>query len=214
VNVSGALPAAGRSGAARAAVAIIVWAASAAASARVGFWPGLGSVALLLGLLALATDRSLWREIHPVRWRAVVWGAAAGLLMALVARALYPLVVTRMPWVAGDGARLYLAFAALTPGQAALVLPLVIAGEELVWRGVVHGALADRFGSPAAVLAGASLYGAATLPSGSPVLAATALACGLAWGGLRTRTAGLVAPLVSHLVWAALVLFVRPPGRP
>ena len=43
-----------------------------------------------------------------------------------------------------------------------------------------------------------------------PVLAGAALGCGFVWSFLAIRTNGLWAPLVCHLVWDLLVMFVAP----
>jgi membrane protease YdiL (CAAX protease family) len=193
-----------------AAAAVGLWALAAAVSSRVGFWTGMGSAALVFGALASFADRSLWRLTLPIRLGALLYGTGAGLLMAVAAWVLYPPLALAAPWLSSDKAGLYAEFAALTPLHAALLLPLIIAGEELVWRGLVQHALSRRFGSVVALPLVAALYGAATLPCRSPLLALAALGCGLAWSTLRLTSRGLVAPMVSHLTWAALVLFVRP----
>jgi membrane protease YdiL (CAAX protease family) len=191
-------------------VSVCLWALAAATSSRVGFWIGMGSAALAIGALASFADRSLWRLAVPVRLAAVLYGAGAGLLMAVAAWVLYPPLALAAPWLSSDKAGLYAEFAALTPIHAALLLPLIIAGEELVWRGLVQHALTQRFGPVGALPLVAGLYGAATLPCRSPLLALAALGCGLGWSTLRLTSRGLIAPMVSHLTWAALVLFVRP----
>ncbi|HZL21334.1 MAG TPA: CPBP family intramembrane glutamic endopeptidase [Polyangia bacterium] len=189
---------------------VCLWALAAAASPRVGFWTGMGSAALALGLLASIADHSLWRLTFPIGLGAALYGAGSGLLMAVAAWVLYPALAVAAPWLSSDKAGLYAEFAALTPIHAALLLPAIIAGEELVWRGLVQHALTRRFGPIVALPLVAGLYGAATLPCRSPLLALAALGCGLVWSTLRLTGRGLIAPMVSHLTWAALVLFVRP----
>jgi uncharacterized protein len=56
----------------------------------------------------------------------------------------------------------------------------------------------------------AACYAAATLPLGSPLLAACAFLCGLAWGSLRVATRSLAPPIVAHIVWDLGVLLVWP----
>lgn len=202
--------ASGRASIAAALVLAVLWALAAAASPRLGFWTGMGSAAVFLGAVASFVDRSLWRLVFPARLSAALAGAGAGLVMAIAAWLIYPALAIAVPWLSGDKAGLYAEFAALTPIEAALLLPIVIAGEELVWRGLVQAALTRRFGPIAGLPLVAALYGAATLPCRSPLLALAALGCGLAWSTLRMVSGGLIAPMVSHLTWAALVLFVRP----
>jgi len=203
--------AAGRPGA-RASIAVAVvaaWAAAALVSRRVGLWPAMGTAALALGALSLALDRRLRGAVRASATAAVA-GVLAGIAMAAACWLIYPLLARFEPWAVGDKLGLDTAFAALSPARAALLLPLVIAGEEMAWREVVQGRLAAWLGPAPAVVAGAALYAAATGLSGSPVLALTALAGGLLWSALRQLTGDLTAPILCHLVWAVLVLFLRP----
>jgi membrane protease YdiL (CAAX protease family) len=48
---------------------------------------------------------------------------------------------------------------------------------------------------------------AATL---NPLLFGAALGCGIFWGLLAAVTDDLTAPIVSHLVWDVMILFVTP----
>lgn len=196
-----------------AAIGMLLWLLSAAAAARIGFWAAFGTAAIALGAGALLVDRSLLRALWPLRASQLLIGAASGGAMALAAALLYPAVVAAVPWVARDTSGLYRSFAALTLGQAALALLPIIVGEELLWRGLVPQAFLQRLPASAAVLLGATAYGLCNLPTGSPVLSLTAFCCGLVWFGLRVATGSLVAPLISHLVWNLLVLFVHPLAR-
>jgi membrane protease YdiL (CAAX protease family) len=90
---------------------------------------------------------------------------------------------------------------------------VVVAGEELVWRGVVQDALTRRCGPAAGTLLAVAAYGLAVVPVGSPLLVLIALACGLYWSVLRQWTGSLVPVLVCHLLWD-VVLFLLFPLRP
>lgn len=190
---------------------VIVWAAGAAIAQRVGFWTGMGSTALALGALALVVDASLRSQFRPsVRILGV--GVAGGVLMAVATWTLYPVLARLVPGVTGDKIGLYTAFSAMPRLQAAALLPLIIAGEELVWRGLIQHGLWRRQGARRAIgIAGtAALYGMATLPCGSLLLAFAAFACGLVWSWLRVWTNSVLASATCHLVWAVLILFVQP----
>jgi uncharacterized protein len=100
-------------------------------------------------------------------------------------------------------------FATIGSFSAALALPAIVLGEELVWRGLVHDAWPRRFTPVAKILLGALAYALVDLATGSPVLMATAFVCGTVWATLRSTTGGLLAPVASHLVWDLLVLFVH-----
>jgi membrane protease YdiL (CAAX protease family) len=192
---------------------VVAWAAGAWLSRTVGAWLGLGCAALVLGAWALAREGPYVRTLLRPRADALGAGIVAGVAMTVASKLLYPPLAARVPLIASDVARLY---GELGAGGAsasfarALALVPVILGEELVWRGVVQGAIAHRMGSWWAILLGTLLYALAHAPLGSPVLVATAFACGLAWSGLRLVTAGLVAPLFAHLIWDEMVLLVVP----
>ena len=130
--------------------------------------------------------------------------------MAAATYLLYPALTRIAPFVAGDTARLYSAFRAPSLAIATLALGPVILGEELVWRGVVQGALTRRFGIGKGVAWTAGAYALAHAPLASPTLVLVSLACGLAWGALRAATGSLVPTLVAHLIWDLLVLLWRP----
>jgi hypothetical protein len=123
---------------------------------------------------------------------------------------LYPVACSAVAAVVGGTRALYAAFDALTPLQSGVALGPVVVGEELVWRGVVQGALEQRLGVWRGALLATLLYALSHLPAGSPLLVVTALACGLLWGALRAWTGTLVATLASHLLWDAVVLLIRP----
>ena len=188
----------------------LVWACGAAASWSVGMWTALGVTAVGLGAIAFALEgRALGALLRPTA-KAILVGAAAGAAMTLATYGLYPLLAARFPVVARDTAHLYTKLDAPAHLWLSLVLVPVVVGEEVVWRGLVQGALARRLGARGAVLAAAPLYAVAHAPVGSPILGLAALACGLVWGGLRAATAGLIAPLVAHLLWDEIVLFLAP----
>jgi membrane protease YdiL (CAAX protease family) len=193
-----------------AALAVAVWMACAAFSGRAGIWGSLGGAAVALGAGALILR---WRSLAgllAVRPGPLLTGALAGTAMTALTHALYPLVSRSAVRVSAWTADLYVAFATLTPLTAALALVPVVIGEEVVWRGVVHTAIAGRCGASATVVLGAAAYALAMAPTGSPVLVLAAFACGIVWGALRASTGSLLAPLVAHLLWDALVLFAYP----
>jgi membrane protease YdiL (CAAX protease family) len=160
-------------------------------------------------VLDTASVRALLR---PTR-TALLAGALTAAAMTAATYGLYPIVARSSPGLARDTAQLY---AKLDSGghawRALLLLPIVV-GEEIVWRGLVQGALARRFGATATVLVAALVYAAAHAPIGSSVLVLAALGCGVVWGALRANTASLVAPIVAHVVWDVVLLFVAPVVR-
>jgi membrane protease YdiL (CAAX protease family) len=193
---------------------VLAWAAGAAIAGRFGLWVSLGSVAVLAGTLVLIVDGAELRPRLRPSVAQLVLGAAAGALMAALTYTLYAPATRLVPAIVPETIGLYVAFKTLSPALSAIVLLPVVAGEELVWRGVVHATLWRRLGPTATVLVGALVYALAHAPVGSLLLVVTALACGLVWGGLRAATGSLMASLVAHLVWDATVLLAFPLVRP
>jgi membrane protease YdiL (CAAX protease family) len=115
----------------------------------------------------------------------------------------------------GSGAALYVIF---WIGQKMLVLvarPLAVevqvavltvaaSGEELFFRGLLEA----RIGFVLAL----AVYGAVHIWERKIILILAALAGGAWWGALFSLTGGLVAPIVSHLVWCLMIIVWRPVG--
>lgn len=191
-------------------VAVASWMCGAALSRRIGIWSGIGVAALLVfGAVVVLEGRSVMARLHATA-ASVGLGAVGGLAMSVATTLLYPLARRLDPAVERQAAELYVAFRAAPGWKVALMLPLVIAAEEVVWRGVVQGAARRSLGQVPAVLASAGLYALAHAPTGSPLLTAVALACGVYWGALAAFTGSLAAPLLAHLIWDLAVLVVRP----
>jgi hypothetical protein len=191
-------------------VCIGVWLVAAASASALGIWLAIGGAAVALGATVLRLDRpGSWRLLRPSP-RLIVLGVAAGCAMAAVTYLVYPLLASKLPFVAADTTMLYAAFRAPAPLIAALALGPIILGEELVWRGVVQTALAQRYGAKVGVVLAALAYALAHAPLGSPVLVAVALLCGLTWSALRATTSSLLPPLLAHLLWDVLVLLWVP----
>ena len=186
------------------------WVVGALFARRFGLWVGIGPVSVALGVAALVLDGGALRALLRPSAARVVRGLAVGAAMTALTYALYPLFVRVVPAGALETRRLYVVFSSLPPAAAALLLLPVIAGEELVWRGVVQGALARRVGPVAGVLVGAAVYAAAHAAAGSLLLVVVALGCGVVWGTLRAVGDDLVAPLIAHVVWDVSLLLVHP----
>jgi len=188
----------------------LAWIAGAAIAASLGLWSGMGTTALLVGLGVLATRWQELREMLRPHPTPILVGLAAGLLMALVTHLFYGPISALAPFVKTGTAQLYLENASRPRLAFGLLLVPIAIAEEVVWRGAVQSALTARFGTPVAILAGTALYAVCHAPIGSPVLIMAALGCGLVWGALRATTAGLVAPILAHLLWDEILLFIAP----
>jgi len=174
----------------------------------VPFWPAMAA-------LAAVSWWAAWHPYLPVRlrptWRLGAMGAVSGLgLYALsCAGALLARETPLWPGVQD--------LAALARGGAplAVVALLVVVGtspaEEVLWRGAVFARATRRLGPgwrPVAATTG--LYAAVAGLSGYPVLLLAALVCGAVWARQRQVTGSLVPGMVSHAVWALLLLLYVP----
>jgi membrane protease YdiL (CAAX protease family) len=178
---------------------------------RASVWAAMGVTFVALGTLSLAVGGFAASERFHVSVAAGV-GVVAGTVLygATVA---FLAVAGRWPSLARHTAALYGAREDVSPGVALMVAALVTApGEELLWRGVVLGTLGRAFDSTtaAAVLAWAA-YVAVNAVSASVPIVLGAIVGGAAWTALAWWTGGVVAGIVCHVVWTALMI-LRPPA--
>lgn len=175
-------------------------------------WIGTGAAALTallaLWLGARPVLRSNFRS--PAAMNLLV-GFAVGVLMSIATWWLYPISVSLFPPIQTEVETLYaLLRQAPGPVRAFPVLLLVVAVEELVWRGVAIDLFSKSIGPWRAMVVSALLYVLPQVALRSPLLIIVALCCGLLWGALRVQTKGLAAPLLAHLVWNNLVFVWHP----
>ncbi|MDG2305058.1 MAG: type II CAAX endopeptidase family protein [Candidatus Binatia bacterium] len=185
-----------------------LWAVGAWLSHPLGIWPAVGGTALLLGITAVFLQGPEIRAALGLDPRALSIGFAAGAFMAAATYLLFPPVTRAAPELLAGVVRLYVDFGHLGPAALFVALPIVVACEEIVWRGVIYGALVDRVPWPLAVIAGTALYAIAHAPIGSTALVLACLGAGICWNTLRYETGSLTAVFVAHMVWdAALLVF-------
>lgn len=89
-------------------------------------------------------------------------------------------------------------------------LLLIIVAEETLWRGIVSRFFQERLGHATGILVGAAFYAAAHATTLNPLLIAAAFGCGIFWGALFAATDDLTAPIVSHVVWDVMMMFILP----
>jgi membrane protease YdiL (CAAX protease family) len=190
------------------------------------FWLLLGGpmVAIaLLGALRAYRDGELTGWLRPV-WGDPTRGVASAALLVLAAIAFVHVVAPvgspRESWMA----RIYLQFGdpATLHAHAAVIgvaILVVVAAEEIVWRGLVTTLLAEKIGSRHAWIGAAILYALASVPSAwalrdpvaglNPMLPLASLAVGLVWGGMGRMTGRLVPSILSHAAfdWCVVMMF-------
>jgi uncharacterized protein YbjT (DUF2867 family)/membrane protease YdiL (CAAX protease family) len=171
-------------------------------------WKGMSVAmgALLAGSLTVGVVRE---RLAPTLRR--IWlGLAGGALLFGLTR--LGVLILKPLWPAWEShARTLSAWkGGLSPVFLAATLVMIIVGEETLWRGVVARFAMERLGRLPGIVAGAALYAAAHAVTLNPLLVAAAFGCGLYWGLLYAATDDLSAPIVSHLVWDVMVMFVFP----
>ena len=176
----------------------VVWVAAAASARPLGIWLAVGGAAVALGAAVWLFDRAEARRILQPSPSLVLLGAAAGAVMIAATYLLYPVLARVAPFIGSDTTRLYAAFRVPSLATAAIAIGPVVLAEELVWRGVVQGALVRRAGRWQGVTLAAAAYALAHAPLGSSTLVMLAFACGLA------------PALVAHLAWDVTVLLWLP----
>jgi uncharacterized protein len=95
-------------------------------------------------------------------------------------------------------------------GSLPVILGLTVVNgiaEEVFFRGALFAALAQRY----AVAASTAVYTLATLATGNPMLAFAAATLGVVLGLERRATGGVLAPILTHVVWSTVMLFALPP---
>jgi membrane protease YdiL (CAAX protease family) len=157
--------------------------------------------ALLSGPLHLG--RITWKD-RPTR--PVISAAATGLVLGgvfllggLVVRNIPPIAerITRVLEYTNHGPLLLIVLIAVVNGFA----------EELFFRGALYTALGRFY--PVAI--STLLYAAATLATGNPMLAFAGLVLGTVCGLQRRATGGVLAPVLTHMVWGLIMVLALPP---
>jgi membrane protease YdiL (CAAX protease family) len=173
----------------------------------VPFWPAMVALAALSWWAG-------WHSFLPARlrpsWPLAAMGAASGLGLYALSRA--GAVVAR-PTPLWAGVQDVTGLTGSVPLAVAVLLVVAVTSpaEEVLWRGAVFARATRRLGPgwrPVAATTG--LYAAVVACSGQPVLVLAALACGAVWARQRQVTGSLVPGVVSHAVWAALLLLYVP----
>jgi uncharacterized protein len=145
-----------------------------------------------------------------VKWRGrnqrpVITGIAVGLALSAIFVA-GALVVREIPAVADRITRV-LAFADAGPLWVIALIAFTGVAEELFFRGALYTAL----GSWYPVLVSTGLYVVSTAVSGNSMLGFAALILGTVCALERRATGGVLAPVLTHLVWGLTMVLALPP---
>lgn len=171
-------------------------------------WKGMTAAmgVLLAGTLAIRAVRTRLSPSVP----RVMLGLAAGAVLYGLTRLAAALFQEVWPGWVVHGRELGAWKAGYSMQFLLPTLLMIVIAEEALWRGVIVRFAAERLGHLPGIVAGAALYAAAHAATGNPLLLGAAFGCGLFWGLLYSGTDDLTAPVVSHLFWDVMVMFVTP----
>lgn len=83
-------------------------------------------------------------------------------------------------------------------------------GEEIFWRGFLQERLESRLGRMRGYVLATLIYGGVHVFSGNVMLVLAALVAGAWWGAYYAWRKDLLALIVSHSVWSAVIFAVLP----
>ena len=186
---------------------VVVW--RLVARDRIPFWPATIGLFAVLGIASiLVREPSCCRDVATPAALGV--GAASGLVLYAATR----VVVGAAARDAALGARVLEIYRRSDEvrfaSALALTLAIAVPGEELFWRGLVLTELTEQNSVAVGALAAWAAAVVVSVAWGSLALFAGTVVGGAMWTGLAVWSGGLVAPIVSHLAWTALML-VWPP---
>ena len=172
-------------------------------------WNLMVAVFLVQGVLALLA----WhvdRSTDASSFAAISIGLASGAILYAGTRAFVGLAV-RVPVFRSHVADRYeRARRVPLPVGLALAVLIAVPGEELFWRGFVYGLVGNHSSEALGAVVALVGYIAVKAASGSLPLAAAAVVGGTVWGGLTLLTGGILAALMCHGLWTALMLTFPP----
>lgn len=191
------------------AVAASAWAAMFLPG-RQGIWPRTWAAAAVMSgtsVACLAAVGRLGDIVGPLSAVDLLIGLAAGGAWLVATHVGYRILAALFPSFGAQVRDLYLLRDGDTP-RAQMIGPVVAMGvaEELLFRGVLHGLGGFALGLVA--------YTAVQAFERKWALAVAALLGGAVWGALFSWRTGLVAPVVAHVVWTAVLTFLWPLGTP
>jgi membrane protease YdiL (CAAX protease family) len=172
----------------------------------VSIWVAMGIALPAMGVAALAVgEPSLSPGVSA--GGAVAAGAAAGVALYLATR-LFVAAVRSWRALHRHSVELYARQAGVPLTAAILLAAVVMApGEELFWRGLFQAKLGDALdGRTAGAILAWAAFAVANLPSRNLAIIAGAVVGGAVWAALGWWTGGVLASIVCHSLWTALML--------
>ncbi len=177
-------------------------------------WFRMAALELALSLVAVLALPLEWARMWTPSAKRLALGVGLGVGMWLAALGVTSAIAWLIPELWSGVGDLY---GWANEIELALALPLlviVVAGEEIVWRGALGLGLAaralavERVGL--AALGSGVLFTLAHLTTGNALLWLAAALAGTVWTAIAIRTRSLFVSFVCHLVWDASLLWLTP----
>jgi membrane protease YdiL (CAAX protease family) len=194
----------------------VIWAAVALASVcwAITFgWPG-GNFWIKIGLSVIAVSLySLFWQRPEISFR--LRSFFLGLLSAAVLYLIFLLGNKVAPYILTGGKAQVGAIYSLGAGANRVLIFLLLffitgPGEEIFWRGFLQDRLMKRWGIFTGYLLTTALYAGVHVFSWNLILILAAFVAGAFWGLLYLWKRDLLAQIVSHSFWSAVIFAVAP----
>jgi len=168
--------------------------------------------AIVTLVLSLACLRDQVRPLLAFRRSAALLAVGLGLVLVLVTHGGFRLAIGMLADLEQNVARLYRDISGATLGVAVRVTltVLIVAAEELLWRGVAVELCQARLSRVGTAAASTALYALPQLIGGSLVLVVVAAAVGTVFTLQRIVTGRVMDPMITHAIWSVSVFSLTP----
>ena len=171
------------------------------------FWVKIGLSVVVICLYSL-----YWQK-PKIRFRPA--SLLVGLVLAVALYGIFYLGFVLSPYLIPGASRQVGGIYALGAGTERILICLLLLfvtgpGEEIFWRGFLQDRLMDKYGKVTGFLATTLLYGSVHLFSGNLMLILAAYVAGAFWGAVYAWRRDLLAVIVSHSLWSAVIFAVFP----
>lgn len=160
-------------------------------------------------ILLIARGHALRARLRPTV-KNVALGVGMGVLMTVCTYPAFDLARWLFPELVSNVADLYRQSQNERLGVALVAVLVILAAEELLWRGAWYEAWCLRIGPLKASLLCVASYALTQLCSGSFIVCLLAIVCGAVWTAMRHYSGSLVPSLIAHAIWTPTVILLIP----
>ncbi len=180
------------------------------ATGRAVVWRLMPPILLGMGVVAALAQRPV-AATEVDEGTALAMGVVSGLTLYVATRAFVALAARWEPFRRQVIDKYEEAAEISLARSLGLSLFILVPGEELFWRGLFQARLGQALAGAAAGAWTWLAYVGVNSASASLPIVAGAVVGGALWAGLAVWSGGMLASLVSHMLWTGLMLAL-PPG--